>query len=95
MKLLIDIDNTPNQTFTADLGGKVYDFHLVYKYLLDAWVLSCSQNGTSIFDGVGVEVGVNIVGSLGIVGFGGLYLEGVDATRDNLGTHNKLIWVSP
>ncbi len=85
-----------NQTFYAQLGEHEITFKLNFMSYVDSpyWNVDLLENG------IPLVVGLNLVGGCDLLapyhfGLGSLYFTGAEATLDNLGTANELVWVAP
>lgn len=83
-------------TFRVQLGQNLLEIRQLYRTLLGDWMISGSIDGVSVFDGVMLLVGDDLISTYNIsTTFGKLYFTGEPATIDNLGVANQLVWVSP
>lgn len=83
-----------HQVFTMQLGDNLLEFHLNYITLAGpAWSMDVYREGVQLIAGAMLEP--NAVVSFGYeAGIGRLVFTGDEVTLDNLGSANKLTWVS-
>lgn len=82
-----------HQTFSMRLGNNFLDFEINYiSYLEDpAWSMDIRRDGSPLALGVMLEPGANLIQNYR-ANIGNLVFVGLDATIDNLGVDNHLIW---
>ena len=82
-----------HQKFSIRLGENLLDFDLNYITYTDspAWSMDISRDGTQLVLGAMLVGGADLVASYR-AGIGSLYFVGSEATLDNLGIDNTLVW---
>lgn len=83
-----------HQIFSVQLGDNFLEFTL--NYITEsgpAWSCDISREGVTLISGAMLEPGAIITENYE-ADIGTLYMVGEDVTLDNLGTDNKLVWVS-
>ena len=85
-----------HQTFYVQLGEREITFKLDFMSYVDTpyWNVDLLEHGEPLVVGLCLVGGCDLLGPYHL-GLGALYLSGAEATLDNLGTANELIWVSP
>lgn len=85
-----------HQRFSVQLGENLIAFEVDYVSYLDApaWSMNLSRDGSRIVAGAMLEPGCDIIQSYR-AGIGQMVFTGSDATLDNLGVENFLVWVPP
>jgi hypothetical protein len=80
--------------FSFELGNKLIDFELNYVSYLDApaWSMDLYHDGLQIVAGAMLEPGCDVIADYN-AGIGHLIFIGEEATLDNLGVSNQLVWV--
>lgn len=84
-----------HQSFSMRLGGSLLSFEVDYLSYLDApaWTINIYRDGTPMILGAMLEPGAEV--SLGYhAGIGRFFFVGQNATLDNLGVDNALVWVA-
>lgn len=77
----IEVRDFENQSFSVVLGGQRYRIGLRYNPTCDIWMVSVSQNGELVVQGVPLVKNGLILSGLSCLpaSFGGLYLEVKDS----------------
>ena len=79
--------------FQIQLGDNTVDFHVHYLTTRSQWMCDLSVEGVNVAEGVMLQAGDELLQSYN-AGIGRLVMTGTDPTLDDLGTNNKLVWVS-
>lgn len=84
-----------DQTFSAELDGRLLDFELKYISYTGqpAWSMNIYQDGTPLVLGAMLEPGADVIDGYE-AGIGHLVFTGAPVTLDNLGVANHLVWVA-
>lgn len=82
-----------HQTFQIQLGDNTVQFNVNYLTTRSLWMCDLSVEGVTVAAGVMLLVGDELLQSYN-AGIGRLVMTGTDPTLDDLGTNNKLVWVS-
>ena len=101
MSTAYEIPLTPSpQTFSASLGGTVYQITLLWNSVGGFWVIDIAdQNGGVILQGIPLVANVDLLEQFAYLGFGGklvVQTDGnplVDSTLDNLGVNSHVYFV--
>jgi len=80
-----------HQRFSIQLGNNLVDFRLDWNYLYNRWLVNITIEGVAKLSGGVLAAGGTINRS--VTDMGRLYFVGDDATLDNLGQSNHLVWV--
>lgn len=80
-----------HQRFSVQLGDNLVDFRLDWNYLYDRWAVNLDIEGVRVLSGGILAAGAAV--NRHVEGMGALYFIGDDATVDNLGKNNQLVWV--
>lgn len=82
--------------FSVQLGENLIDFQLDYISYLEypAWAMSLFRDGSPLVSGAMLEPGCDVIHGYR-AGIGQLVFTGSEATLDNLGVDNSLVWVAP
>lgn len=80
-----------HQRFAVQLGDNLVDFRLDWNFLYDRWAVNLSIEGASILSGGILAAGAAV--NRHAPDMGRLYFVGEDATLDNLGKSNTLVWI--
>lgn len=83
-----------HQRFSLQLGDNLLDFEIDYVSYLDspAWSMNIRRDGSLLVGGAMLEPGCDVIQSYG-ADIGLLVFVGSEATLDNLGSSNSLVWV--
>lgn len=81
-----------HQVFSANLGSDYAGIEMRWNSKSGQWIVSVSINNAELINEKAYASGTNIFD--GFFGWGMLIVIGEDATLDNLGITNKLIWIS-
>ena len=79
-----------HQRFSIQLGDNLLDFRLDWIYYYRFWSMSISVEGVNRLSGGVLSAGTVV--NRHVIDLGVLTFEGSDATLNNLGKDNKLIW---
>ena len=83
-----------HQIFTIQLGDNFLQFTLNYVTVAGpAWSVDVSREGVTLISGAMLEPNAVITDNYN-AGIGRLVFTGAAVTLDNLGTDNRLVWVS-
>lgn len=87
--------NNAHQRFTQELGGMLVSFEIDYVSYTDSpyWVMTVKRDGYEIACGLPLNAGADLLANHNIQGFGQLVFVGDEATLDNLGVANHLVWI--
>lgn len=80
-----------HQVFDVQLGDNLFGFELDYQYLYQRWLVNIDVDGERIISGSVLAAGSCLNRGAGENGL--IYFVGDDATIDNIGKQNSLIWV--
>jgi len=80
-------------TFQIQLGDNAVDFRIHYLTTREQWTCDLSVEGVTVATGVMLLCGDELLQNYN-AGIGRLVMTGADPTLDDLGTNNKLVWVS-
>ncbi len=80
-----------HQRFSIQLGKNLVDFRIDWNYLYNRWALNLSIEGVDVLSGGILSAGAAV--NRYVPGMGRLYFVGEDATLDNLGKSNTLVWL--
>ena len=84
------------QEINANLGGNAVTLHLSYVTSLDAWAMDIYQEGAPLYAGIMLLVNADMLEAWNVRDtFGAMTLVGAEATLDNLGEANTLVWTPP
>jgi hypothetical protein len=83
-----------HQKFEVQLGDVFATFEIDYRTLTEIWSLSITVEGVELVSGASLQPNVDIIQHwrLGET-LGQLVFVGDEATLDNLGSANRLVWV--
>ena len=83
-----------HQRFSIQLGDNLLAFEIDYVSYLDspAWSMNIRRDGSMLVAGAMLEPGADVVQSYG-ADIGQFVFVGTEATLDNLGSDNALVWV--
>jgi hypothetical protein len=84
-----------HQLFSVQLGDNYLDFEINYLAYIDVpcWTVNIRIDGTPIVMGAMLVPGADIVANYN-VDIGRFVFVGDEATLDNLGKNNTLVWVT-
>ena len=93
--LAAGVDNS-HQKFSVQLGDNLIAFEVDFISYLDApaWSMNLTRGGVRLASGAMLEPGSDVIQSYQ-AGIGQLVFTGKDATLDNLGVDNFLVWIPP
>lgn len=80
-----------HQRFSVQLGKNLVDFRMDWNYLTNRWLVNLEIEGVTVLSGGVLAAGGIINRSMPEIGI--LFFNGNDATVDNLGIENSLVWV--
>lgn len=80
-----------HQVFDVQLGDHLFGFELDYQYLYDRWLVNIDVDGERLISGSVLAAGSCLNRSADKYGL--IYFIGDDATIDNIGKQNSLVWV--
>lgn len=85
-----------HQRFGVQLGENLINFEIDFVSYLDApaWSMNLLRDGSMIVSGAMLEPGSDIIQSYR-AGIGQMVFTGSDATLNNLGIENFLVWIPP
>ena len=83
-----------HQQFDVQLGDNLVTITLLWKSILEQWSMDIDQEGVRLVSGAMLEPGCDIIATWQS-DLGRLVLVGDEATLDNLGRSNSLIWIPP
>lgn len=89
--LVSGIENS-HQEFSVQLGENLFEFTLDWNYLYNNWSVGIDIDGDRIVSGSVLAAGSCV--NRHTTGIGKLYFIGIDATVENLGKQNQLVWIS-
>ena len=84
-----------HQIFSIQLGDNLLEFPINYVTYIDVptWSADIYRDGSALALGAMLVSGANIMAGYD-AGIGKIFFVGSEATLDNLGIDNKLVWVS-
>lgn len=84
-----------HQRFTQRLGQVLAEFRVDYVSYANTpyWVMSVFQDGAPIAQGIPLNAGADLLANQDVGDFGVLVFVGEEATLDNLGIANNLVWL--
>lgn len=86
-----------HQTIQVQLGDGFYDLTFDYRTTLEQWSMKVELNGEVLVPSAMLEPNVNTIQHYPSLRdtLGKLWFIGDEATIDNLGSANQLVWESP
>lgn len=86
-----------HQTIQVQLGDNLVDITLDYRTTLEQWSMKIIQAGNVLVQSTMLEPNTNIIQHYPQLRdtIGKLWFVGDEATLDNLGSSNALVWESP
>lgn len=86
-----------HQTINVQLGDNFVDITFDYRTIIEQWSVKIEQDGNILVPSVMLEPNINILQHYPdlAVSIGAIYFTGLEATLDNLGSDNNLVWESP
>lgn len=86
-----------HQRFSTSLGDVLAEISLDYRHIEGKWSIKINVEGSVIVTGILLETGINLLQHYVDLSdtIGSLYFVGEEATLDNLGISNSLVWRPP
>lgn len=86
-----------HQVINILLGSNFLDITLDYRTIIEQWSIKIEQNGIVLVPSVMLEPNINILQNYPelVNSIGSIFFVGDEATLDNLGVNNSLVWESP
>lgn len=94
IELVAGVQNA-HQRFTQRVDGRLLSFEIDYISYTKSpyWSMNVLQDGFPIAQGIPLNVGGDLLANQNVQNFGQLVFVGEEATLNNLGIANKLVWV--
>lgn len=92
--LLAGVQNS-HQRFQQRINGRLISFEVDYVSYTPYphWVMNVYQDGAPLGFGLPLNVGADLLANHNVGDFGRLVFVGEEATLDNLGIANSLVWI--
>lgn len=84
-----------DQRFSQRLGGVMFRFKVSYVSYVQSpyWSMDITREGFPIAMGIPLNAGSDLLMNQNVLQYGTFVFIGEEATLDNLGVSNKLIWM--